>query len=151
MTDGPSASAKAGSSRAQGAAEIELEVPFYEIDPLGIVWHGHYYKYFDRARTALLGAHDLDGMRLIETGFKFLVVESNCKHMAPLTYGERMRVSARFGRVTHRVEILFEVTSLSTGKRVAKGRTDLATVDEQGQLRLRTPATILERIEQRTP
>jgi acyl-CoA thioesterase FadM len=39
---------------------IELEVPFRHIDMMGVVWHGHYYSYFEEARTALLRACDLD-------------------------------------------------------------------------------------------
>ena len=34
-------------------ADIRMEVPFHDIDILGIVWHGHYNKYFELARTAL--------------------------------------------------------------------------------------------------
>ena len=33
---------------------VELEVPLHDVDVLGIVWHGHYYKYLEAARTALL-------------------------------------------------------------------------------------------------
>ena len=32
---------------------VELEVPFHDIDGLGIVWHGNYFKYFELARTEL--------------------------------------------------------------------------------------------------
>ena len=34
--------------------EIEHKVAFYELDPMQIVWHGNYYKYFEDARSALL-------------------------------------------------------------------------------------------------
>ena len=29
---------------------IELTVPFYDVDSMDIVWHGHYLKYFEDAR-----------------------------------------------------------------------------------------------------
>ena len=34
--------------------EVTLKVPFYDLDPMQIVWHGHYLKYFDIARSELL-------------------------------------------------------------------------------------------------
>ena len=34
---------------------IELDVPFFDCDPLGVVWHGHYFKYLELARSAMLG------------------------------------------------------------------------------------------------
>ena len=33
---------------------VELEVPFHDIDGMGIVWHGHYFKYLEIARTKLV-------------------------------------------------------------------------------------------------
>ena len=35
-------------------AEIELVVPFFDVDMMEVVWHGHYVKYFEEARCALL-------------------------------------------------------------------------------------------------
>ena len=39
---------------------VQLEVPFHDVDRLGVVWHGHYFKYFELARTRLLRAIGLD-------------------------------------------------------------------------------------------
>jgi len=36
------------------ACEVEIEVPFFDVDLMEIVWHGHYLKYFEVARCALL-------------------------------------------------------------------------------------------------
>jgi acyl-CoA thioester hydrolase len=36
------------------AAEIDVVVPFFDVDSLEIVWHGHYVKYLEIARCALL-------------------------------------------------------------------------------------------------
>ena len=33
--------------------EIRLSVPFHDLDPMDVVWHGNYLKYFDMARFAL--------------------------------------------------------------------------------------------------
>jgi acyl-CoA thioester hydrolase len=30
---------------------VELDVPFHDVDLQRVVWHGHYYKYFEVART----------------------------------------------------------------------------------------------------
>ena len=34
--------------------EIEVVPPFFDIDSMDIVWHGHYVKYLELARCALL-------------------------------------------------------------------------------------------------
>ena len=34
--------------------EIEIEVPFFDLDPMNVVWHGNYVKYTEIARCKLL-------------------------------------------------------------------------------------------------
>ena len=125
---------------------VELEVPFHDVDMLRVVWHGHYYRYFELARTALLRKYALDGERLLETGYMFVVIESQCRHTFPLRLGERVRVGAAFKDVNFRLNVAFEVFNLSQHKRAAYGHTTLATVDHEGRLMLRTPDSILERL-----
>ncbi len=33
---------------------IEFEIPFFDVDSMEVTWHGHYIKYFELARCALL-------------------------------------------------------------------------------------------------
>lgn len=125
---------------------VEIEVPFHDIDGLGIVWHGHYYKYFELARTRLLRSVALDAGDIIGPRYRFLVVESHCRHVAALRYGDCVRVSAWFGDVRHRIRIVYEAIHLGTGRRAARGHTILATTDLEGRLLLETPRGIVERI-----
>jgi len=125
---------------------IEFEVPFHDIDGLGIVWHGHYYKYLELARTRLLRSVGLDAGDIIGPRFRFVIVESHCRYVAALRYGDRVRVSAWFGDIRHRIRIAYEVTELGSGRRAARGHTILATTDLEGRLLLETPHGIVERI-----
>ena len=40
--------------------EIKLKVPFHDLDPLQVVWHGNYFKYFDIARFGLFEKAGID-------------------------------------------------------------------------------------------
>lgn len=126
---------------------VEIEVPFHDVDALGIVWHGHYYKYFEVARTKLLRSVQLDAGDVIGPRFRFLVVESHCRYVAPLHYGDRVTVSAWFGDLRHRIRVVYEARHLESGRRVARGHTVLATTDLEGRLLLETPHGIVGRIE----
>lgn len=125
---------------------VEVEVPFHDVDALGIVWHGHYYKYFELARTRLLRSVGLDAGDVIGPRFRFVVVESHCRYVAALRYGDQVKVSAWFSDLRHRIRIVYEAVNLATGKRAAKGHTILATTDLEGRLLLETPRGIVERI-----
>lgn len=121
---------------------VRLEVPFHDVDALGVVWHGHYYKYFEIARTSLMRAHGLESAELRDSGYSLLVIESKCRYIAPLRYGDEFTVSARFKDVDHRIHIAYEIHNLTRAGRCAKGHTMLATLDPSGNLLLETPRAL---------
>ena len=138
----------AGGTRLHETA-VELEVPLYHVDALGIVWHGRYYEYLELARIQLLRGLQLDGRDLLELGFGMVLIESHCRHSAPLRYGERIRVAAWLRDVKHRLHVDYEITNLTRGERAARAHTILVTTDPSGRLLLRTPPAILERLASR--
>jgi acyl-CoA thioester hydrolase len=125
---------------------VELDIPFHDVDPLGVVWHGNYYKYMELARTALLRPRGLDRGELIGKRYRFYVIESRCRHSSPLRYGDRARVTAWVRDIRHRVLVQFEVTNLTEERRAARGMTALATVDAANNLLLETPDEIQRRL-----
>lgn len=126
---------------------VEHEVPFHDVDAMRLVWHGHYLKYFELARTKLLRSCDIDAGDLVGGRFQFVVIESRCRHGGPLRYGDRMRISAWFSDLSRRIVISYEVWNLTLGRRAARGHTALATLDGEGNLLFETPAPIVSRIE----
>jgi acyl-CoA thioester hydrolase len=128
------------------AATIEGEVPFHDVDPLHIVWHGHYYKYVEIARTALFRRHGIDGLDLLRLGFRFVVAHSECRHVSALRYGDKYRVRAWFIDSEQRVNVGYEVWNLTADRRAARARTALVTTDADGEMLLETPKVIRDRI-----
>lgn len=124
--------------------EVELEVPFHDVDMLHLVWHGHYFKYFEIARTQLLRQKGLSAEQLIKTGFMFVVIESKCRYPAPLRFGQRFRVGARISEVDYSVKIDYQIWNATENRRAAYGHTVLATLGPGGELLLRTPDALLE-------
>jgi acyl-CoA thioester hydrolase len=125
---------------------VELEVPFHDVDMLGVVWHGHYYKYLEAARTRLLVSCGLDAGDLIGPVYRFVVIESHCRYAFPLHYRDRMRVVAWVRDHAHRVCIAYEISNLTLERRSARAHTVLATTDLEHNLLLETPDEIRRRL-----
>ena len=68
--------------------KINITVKFNEVDPLGIVWHGHYIRFFEDGREAFGKAHGLTYMQIYERGFVAPVVKINCDYKKSLEYGD---------------------------------------------------------------
>ena len=79
-------------------AEVEILVPFFDVDMMNIVWHGHYVKYFEMARCALLDklGHNYTQMR--EAGYAWPVIDLQLRYVRGATFGQRIlrRVAERF-------------------------------------------------------
>ncbi len=121
-------------------------IPFHDCDPLGIVWHGHYYKYLEIARTNLLDACGLTIPWFVENRIKLVVIESRLRYASPLQYGHEVEVRPFFKDFDQRLNIGYEVRNRTTGKRAARGRTSLVPLigDEMPMI---TPPVIREKIE----
>jgi acyl-CoA thioester hydrolase len=128
-------------------ASVELVVPFHDVDSLHVVWHGHYMKYMEIARQQLLRERRLDVTHLMELGVRMLVTHTHLKHVAPLCYNDRFRVTATLVEYKVRFEFQFEIFNLTRGKRAATGRTILAVVGNDGELCFQTPSELIRRIE----
>lgn len=131
---------------AADAVSIELEVPFHDVDALKIVWHGHYCKYMELARTALVRARGLDMADVIGMGYGLLVVETRIRHVFPLRYGDRFRVTCWCVDLDHRIHVAYEIWNLTHGRRAARGSTKMVTTDAQGNLLYETPHAIASRL-----
>lgn len=130
---------------------VELEVPLHDVDLLGIVWHGHYFKYMEIARTELMRARGLDEPQLRELGVAFVVVESRIRHTSPLRYADRFTVQAWFRSVTERIEIGYRVRTLASAQApvrgVARATTTLVTTDGHTHMLREIPDAIASRIQ----
>jgi acyl-CoA thioester hydrolase len=129
------------------AVAIELEIPFHDVDVLQVAWHGHYCKYLELGRTALLRKHRLDAPDLQQLGFRFMVAETHLRHVFALRYADRCRVSAWITEVENRIRIHYDLYNETAGARAAQGSTLLITTRADGMLCYETPPPILERLQ----
>lgn len=74
----------------------EVLVRFNEADPLGIVWHGHYIRYFEDGREAFGIAHGLGYLEVYAQGFIIPVVSVHCDYKKSLRYGDKLIVETEY-------------------------------------------------------
>ena len=56
-------------------AEIHFDVSFHDVDMVGVVWHGHYLRYLEDARWALMRELDFGLEKMVASGFAWPIVE----------------------------------------------------------------------------
>ena len=106
-----------------------MSVPFHDLDPMRIVWHGHYLKYFDLARFGLFNKAGVDLYRYsMEKDHIFPITKTNTKHIAPLRYGDEFICKATIGDAVVKIVIDFEIRKIEGNILCAKGRGEQVAV-----------------------
>jgi acyl-CoA thioester hydrolase len=111
------------------AAGVDVEVPFHDVDAMNVAWHGHYLKYFELARCALLRRFDYDYPQMRASGYLWPIVECRLKYVRPARYGQWLRVEASLIEYENRLKIGYEIRDLETGERMTRGHTVQVAVD----------------------
>ncbi|CAJ0684244.1 acyl-CoA thioesterase [Ralstonia mannitolilytica] len=130
------------------AASARVEVPFHDVDAMDVCWHGHYLKYFEIGRAALLRRFHYDYRDMRESGFLWPVVEAHLKYIKPATYGQQIEVRATLVEYENRLKIAYEIVDCASGTRLTKGyTTQVAVCARTGELQFVSPPVLIERVE----
>lgn len=130
-------------------ASVELRVPFYDVDSMDIVWHGHYLKYFEDARCALLEKIDYNYTAMRESGYGFPVVDVRLKYVKPATFNRTIRVDATLTESSVRLKIDYRIIDVETGDTLTKGYSvQVAVSYESGEMCFALPDIMQQKLEQ---
>ncbi|PUZ30376.1 acyl-CoA thioester hydrolase [Chitinophaga costaii] len=113
---------------------VEILVRFNEADPLGIVWHGHYVRYFEDGREAFGNKFGLRYLDIFANGYTVPVVHVDCNYKRSLRYGDSVIVETRYVP-TPAAKIRFEYTlyNATTHEIVATGASVQVFLDKSTQ------------------
>ncbi|MDO9322050.1 MAG: acyl-CoA thioesterase, partial [Pseudomonas sp.] len=101
-------------------AEIEFEVPFFDVDSMEVVWHGHYVKYLEVARCALLDklGHNYQQMRA--SGYGWPIIDLQLRYVRGAQFGQRIKVRADLIEWENRLKINYLISDAATGERLTR-------------------------------
>ncbi|GAA4323874.1 acyl-CoA thioesterase [Pontixanthobacter gangjinensis] len=130
-------------SNARLTSTIKLKVRFHECDPLQIVWHGNYYKYFEEGREAFGREHGISYLDVKKHGFATPIVKSHCEHKLPLKYGDEFEVVTNFVN-SAAAKLVFQYQIFCSGRLICAGETTQVFTDKNSELVLNNPPFFLD-------
>jgi len=117
--------------------ETRMTVAFHDLDPLQVVWHGNYLKYFDVARFGLFADAGVDLYDyMVNQQVVFPVTRSALKHIVPLRHSDAFICRAEVTEARYKIAMDFTI------RRVADGT--LCTRGSSEQLAVRLPKMEME-------
>jgi acyl-CoA thioester hydrolase len=128
-------------------AETETQVQFFDIDPMEVVWHGHYVKYLEIARGALLDSIDYNYPQMRASGYLWPVIDLQLRYVAPARFGSRLKLRAEIVEWENRLRIEYLISDIATGRRLTRASTIQVAVEiATGEMCFASPPVLFEKL-----
>jgi acyl-CoA thioester hydrolase len=112
--------------------KTDVCVRFNEADPLGIVWHGHYIRYFEDGREDFGNQYGIGYLDFYKNGFVIPVVNVDCSFKKPLRYGDSVIVETSFiPCVAAKIQFSYRLFNKKTQELVATGSSVQVFLDKE--------------------
>lgn len=129
-------------------SEITLLTAFQDADPMGVIYHGNYFRFFEEARRVMMEKIDFGYTQMSESGFLWPVIDAQVKYIQSIGFNCEIRVNAQLTEWENRLRVAYQVHDAQTGKRLSKGQTTQVAIDiETKEMRLVSPRIFTQRVE----
>lgn len=113
--------------------EKEFTVAFNDCDPMGVVWNGKYFDYFELARAELLARMHLDYMSIFEKGYMLPLTKNKIKYIRSLRPGQKASVRIYVTEYEYLLKFKYEIINKETGEITTKGESCQMVTDANGE------------------
>ena len=130
------------------SADIIIDVPFHDCDPMQVVWHGNYARYFEVARCELLRKIDYDYIAMQTSGYCWPIVDMRLKYVGSAVFAQKILVKAELVEYETRLKINYLICCADSGKKLTKGYTIQVAIDlADGEMQFASPAIFVDKID----
>ncbi|WP_430388790.1 acyl-CoA thioesterase [Dyella sp. 20L07] len=139
--------------RAKGVLRVDTEVlvPFFDVDSMDVVWHGHYVKYLEVARCALLDVVGHNYTQMKAAGYVWPVIDIQLRYVQAARFGQRLTVCADLVEWRNRLKVHYLIHDSVTGERMTRASTVQVAVNPQGEMQLVSPQVFIDAVERHLP
>ncbi len=136
--------------RSRGVLHVDTEilVPFFDVDTMHVVWHGHYVKYLEVARCALLDHIGHNYTQMLESGYAWPVIDLQLRYVRGAVFGQKINVRANLVEWENRLKVNYLITDLASGERLTRASSVQVAVDMQSkEMQLASPKVFVAAVE----
>ena len=120
-------------------AETVVDVPFYDLDPMGVVWHGNYIKYLESARCDLLSKIGYTYLDMMAEGIAYPPAPMDLKFIQSAVFSQKLRIVTEITDYEPALYIKYEIFDAQTGEKILKAKSMQVCVDTRKKQSLYVP------------
>ena len=130
------------------SVERDFRIEFYDVDSMNVAWHGHYVKYMEIGRCALLDEIGYGYEVMAESGYLWPVVDMRLKYIRPLRFKQDARIKASLIEFENRLKIRFEIFDRESGEKTTTAEsTQMAVEASTGESCFVSPKILIDKVE----
>ena len=131
------------------SSTVRVRVPFFDLDPAGVAWHGRYFQYFELARCALLELVGYSYEEMMGSGILWPIADTSVRYLQPLVLNQDVLVTAYLREWEMRIVIDYRIED-ETGTLFTRASTTQVPVDADSlDLLLGSPDFFVENVHSR--
>jgi acyl-CoA thioester hydrolase len=130
------------------SAEVTTNSQFYDLDPMGIVWHGNYARFFEQARCVLLDRIGYNYQQMSDSGYAWPIVDMRIKYVRPVRFPQTVLITATLVEYENRLKINYLIQNSETLEKLTKGFTiQVAVNSSTEEMLFQSPEILIQKVE----
>ncbi|PLC53420.1 thioesterase [Pollutimonas nitritireducens] len=129
------------------SVSVDIKVPFFDVDMMHVVWHGHYVKYLEEARCVLLESINYGYEAMRDSGYSWPIIDLQLRYMHPAAFGQALTVRAELVEWENRLKIHYLIQDAKTGTRLTRASSVQVAVSIASRtMQLSSPDCLLQAV-----
>ncbi|MBU2711260.1 acyl-CoA thioesterase [Zooshikella harenae] len=128
------------------SVETYINVPFFDVDSMGLTWHGHYLKYFELGRCDLLKKIDYTYQQMEASNYIWPIVDLRVKYIKSARFDQSLKVITELVEYEHRLKLAYKIIG-ENGESLTKATTiQMAVNMTTGETLFSSPEILIEKM-----
>lgn len=130
-------------------SEVTLVTSFQDADPMGVIYHGNYFRFFEEARRIMMDKIDYGYLAMQASGYMWPIIDTRVKYVKAIPFNHEIRVTAKLTEWENRLRVDYVIYDAKSGQRMCKAHTTQVAVSiEQQEMCFASPNVFIEKVTQ---
>ncbi|CED70912.1 putative thioesterase [Aliivibrio wodanis] len=130
------------------SAEVLITTAFQDADPMGVVYHGNYFRFFEKARHEMLEKIGYSYRDMMASGYVWPIIDTRVKYVKSIPYDHTIRVVATLTEWENRMRVDYVIYDADSGVRMTKAHTmQVAVSIETEEMCFVSPRIFTDKVE----
>ncbi|WP_159737554.1 acyl-CoA thioesterase [Vibrio atypicus] len=130
-------------------AEVTMVTSFQDADPMGVIYHGNFFRFFEEARRVMMDKIGYGYLAMNESGYMWPIIDTRVKYVKAIPFNHTIRVCAKLSEWENRLRVDYIIYDAETGQRMCKAHTTQVAVSiEKQEMCFVSPKVFMDKVSQ---